>query len=487
MSLQLGQQDMIDALKAIVGDRGMISGQDMAPYEVGARYGRGRAGCVVRPATTDEVSRVIELCVRHRAHLVLQGANTGLVGASTPDASGLQIVLSLERLRQQCVIDADNRSVSVDAGMLLQEVNEKLEAHGLWLPIDLGANPSIGGMIAANTGGTRLVRYGDVRHNLLSVEVVLFDPPGKVEQFGKALRKDNTGFDLKQLFVGTSGSGGVITQATLEVHPRPRQSASALVVPSSDEAVMALLRKLETELGDFLSAFEGMSGQAMRAAIEHVPSLRNPFAPEPLPDFAVLIELESCSSATYTGIDLQETLNRFLEDRFDQEIANAVIGSGHELWHLRHGITEGARSLGKMIAFDVSVPRSRIMQFCREARALVAQRYRQLTVVDFGHIADGGVHFNVVWPHDAQEPYDADKVRTLRDEIYALVVERFGGSYSAEHGVGPHNLAYYRKYTSPVAMSIAGQVQRHLDPQALCGVVDFGPCDEVGVAQNQAA
>lgn len=475
MSQQLDRHALIDALEALVGERGIVTGDDMSPYEVGARYGGGRATCVVRPATTEEVSSVVALCATNNVHMVLQGANTGLVGASSPDTTGTQIVLSLSRLKQSCSVDAANRSVAVAAGVLLQELNERLEPHGLWFPIDLGANPSIGGMIATNTGGTRLVRYGDVRHNLLAVEVVLFDPPGRVECFGRALRKDNTGLDLKQLFVGTSGVGGVITKATLEVHRRPRQSATALVVPSSDEGVVELLCRLESELGDFLSAFEGMSGDAMRAAIEHVPDLRNPFAPGPLPEFAVLIELESCSSPRYAGIDLQDALNRFLEDRLDKEVSNAVIGSGPELWHLRHAISEGSRGLGRIIAFDVSVPRSKIMQFCRDARSLVAQRYGELVAVEFGHIADGGVHFNVAWPHDAGEAYDPAKVRGLRDDMYALVVETYGGSYSAEHGVGPHNIAYYRKYTSPAALAIARDVQRRLDPQALCGVVDFGP------------
>ena len=469
---------MIDALKALVGPRDLVTGDDMSSYEVGARYGSGRAACVVRPSTTAEVSQVVAFCAAQGIRVVLQGANTGLVGASSPDDTGRQVVLSLARLKQTCVVDAANRSVTVPAGMLLQELNEKLEPHGLWFPIDLGANPSIGGMIAANTGGTRLVRYGDVRHNLLAIEVVLFDPPGEVARFGRALRKDNTGLDLKQLFVGTSGTGGVITQATLEAHPRPRQSATALVVPSCDDAVVALLRKLEGELGDFVSAFEGISGRAMQAAIDHVPDLRNPFAPEPVPDFSVLIELESCSSPAVTGLDLQDTLNRFLEGCFDREVTNAVIGSGAELWHLRHAISEGARGLGKIIAFDVSVPRSMIMAFCREAQALVRERYPHLIVVDFGHIADGGVHFNVAWPKDARASFDPATVQRLRDDVYALAVERYDGSYSAEHGIGPHNLAYYRKYASPATLSIAHQVQRLLDPQALCGAVSFAPHSE---------
>jgi FAD/FMN-containing dehydrogenase len=462
------------ALQALVGPHGVLTGSDTASYEIGARYGLGRSACVVRPATTAEVSRVVAFCVTRGIRIVLQGANTGLVGASTPDETGSQVVLSLSRLNKEFTADVANRSVTVAAGMLLQELNERLEPHGLWFPIDLGANPSIGGMVATNTGGTRLIRYGDVRHNLLAVEVVLFDPPGEVVRLGRSLRKDNTGLDLKQLFVGNSGTAGVITQATLEVHARPRQSATALVVPSSDDAVIALLVKLERELGDFVSAFEGISGRAMQAAIDHVPDLRNPFAPDRLPNFAVLIELESSSSPAFTGIDLPDTLNRFLEDCFGEEVLNAVIGSSAGLWHLRHAISEGARGIGRVIAFDVSVPRSSIMAFCREARSLVQKLAPHLTVVDFGHIADGGVHFNLVWPKDARVAFDPVTVQRLRDDIYALAVDRYHGSYSAEHGIGPHNLAYYRRYTPRAALDMAHQIQRLLDPQSLCGVVSLG-------------
>lgn len=465
---------LAQALLPLVGERGLLQGSDMASYEQGARYGQGKALCVVRPANVQEVQAVVRWCATHHIALVPQGANTGLVGSSTPDDSATQVVLSTSRLRNVCEVDATNRSVTVDAGITLQELNEKLEPHGLWFPIDLGANPSVGGMVAANTGGTRLIRYGDVRHNLLALQTVLLNPQGEVLDMGRALRKDNTGPDLKQLFVGTSGAGAIITRATLEVHRKPQQSATALVVPTSDEAVLQLLQTLERDLGDYLSAFEGLSGHAMQAAIDHVPNLRNPFAPEPAPDFAILIELEAASSKAYTGLDLQDTLNLFLQDQFEQTIDNAVIGNGHELWHLRHSISEGARALGKPIAFDVSVPRSRIMDFCRAARAVVAQDFPFLHVVDFGHIADGGVHFNVIWRSDASQTYDPAVVSALRDRIYAMVVQDFAGSFSAEHGVGPHNVAYYRQYTPPPARRLAQGLRQLMDPQKLCGTVDFG-------------
>lgn len=472
--------ELIVSLCSIVGDRGLLQGDAMTAYLHGARYGDGRAICVVRPSTTEEVSAVVALCVNEGVRVIPQGANTGLVGASTPDATGRQVVLSLNRLRHRCDIDAANRTATVDAGVLLHELNDKLEPYGLWFPVDLAADPSIGGMVSSNTGGTRLLRYGDVRHNLLAIEAVLFDPPGEVVHFGKRLRKDNTGYDLKQLFVGTSGSAGIITAATLEVREKPKQTATALIVPASDAAVSMLLSAAESQLGEFLCAFEGLSSSSIHAALKHVPSLRNPFGPEPIPEFVLLIELASCASPVYTGFDISDVLSRFLEDHLDHDITNAVLGRGNELWELRHALSEGARALGRIIGLDISVPRSDVMRFRRQALELVARHYPQLQVVDFGHIGDGGLHFNLVWPRETAVAYSEEIVCRLRDDIYDLVVSGFQGSFSAEHGIGAHNFAYYRKFTQLSALRLAGDLQRLLDPRQLCGAVRFSaPEDQV--------
>ncbi|QRF63355.1 FAD-binding oxidoreductase [Variovorax paradoxus] len=465
---------LLDRLQSLLGDKGLLTGEAMATYELGARYGKGRALAVLRPASATELREAVRAAFEHGVVLVPQGANTGLVGASSPDGSGRQFIVSTERMRSVCEIDPDNRSVRVAAGMRLSELNERLAPHGLWFPIDIGADPSIGGMVAANTGGTRLIRYGDVRHNLLALEVVLCQLGAPLLRLGSALRKDNTGPNLRELFVGSSGVGGLITEVTVEVVPRPQQSATALVVPKSDASVMELLRAIESELGDFLAAFEGLSEHALQAAINHVPSLRNPFAPGPLPEFALLIELESSSSAAAIGLDLQACLDRFLENQFDRTISNAVLGSGASLWHIRHAISDGARALGEPIAFDVSLPRSKLMIFRRAALEFVANSFPALIVIDFGHIADGGMHFNVVRPHETP-PLDVAQITKLRDTIYSLVVEVFGGSYSAEHGIGPHNLVYYQRYEDVESQVLAQGIRALLDPHALCGAVDFGP------------
>ncbi|MFM2406382.1 MAG: hypothetical protein RL223_4262 [Pseudomonadota bacterium] len=465
---------LIDALRAIVGEAGLLTGADAQPYAQGARYGAGRAACVVRPASTAEVAQVVAVCAAHGARLLPQGANTGLVGASTPDASGRQVLLSLQRLRQRCEIDVLDRCATVDAGLRLSDLDAALQPLGLWFPIDLAADPSIGGMVACNTGGTRLLRHGDVRHNLLALDVVLFDPPGQVLQLGRPLRKDNTGFDLKQLWVGSSGAAGVITGATLELAVRPRQSVTALLVPRDDEAVAALLQAAESALGDVLSAFEGLSGAALQAALDHVPTLRNPFGSAPVPPFSLLIELAT-GLAPDSGLDLEALLTDFLAPHLDDLLVDAVMGRGQELWQLRHALSDGAKARGRVIGFDISVRRGALMRVRREAAALVAEHFAPLQVLDFGHVGDGGLHFNLVWPHAQLADWDAQRVEAVRQAVYDLVVHTHQGSYSAEHGIGPHNLACYQRYTPPAALALSGRLQALLDPQGLGAGVSYGP------------
>ncbi|MDX3905992.1 MAG: FAD-binding oxidoreductase [Pigmentiphaga sp.] len=468
--------DLHGALAALVGEAHVyIDAADKARYETGARYGNGRAALVVRPGSTAEVAAIVRHCVQSGVPLIAQGANTGLVAASTPDESGSQVVLSLERLRGEIAVDRANRTATVGAGVTLQELNDKLAEHGLCFPIDLGANPSLGGMIATNTGGSRLIRYGDVRHNLLGVEVVLADPPGQVVDLMSGLRKNNTGYDLKQLFVGVGGAGGVITRAVVQVHPLPRQTATALIVPTGQEAILDLLIALEGEFGDFLTAYEGMSRATVQSVIDHVPGVTNPFAPDPIPDYCLLVELAATSSREVLGVDLQSALNDFLERQFDVLVANAVLDGGPDLWKIRHSISESIRHQGKLIAFDIAVPRSSMVAFRHTALQLLERDFPWLRLFDFGHWADGGTHFNIVWPHDASIAYDPEQVERLRVAIYDLVVREFGGSFSAEHGVGPYNERFYHRYASPETQALAGRVQQAVDPRGALGQVWYGP------------
>lgn len=464
-----------DLRRCLAVDDVLDSAGSSARYEHGYRYGRGTARAIVRPRTTEQVADVIRYCYRNDLRIVPQGANTGLVAASTPDASGDQIVLSLECLAGVTAISSADRIASVRAGTRLSTLNRELAAHDLCFPIDLGADPSIGGMIATNTGGSRLLRYGDVQRNLLGLEAVLADADATVLRDLKGLRKDNSGLDAKQLFVGTGGAFGVITLAQVEVHRRPEQVAAALVVPEDHSRVPRLLARLEADAGEFLTAFEGMSANALRAALGHAQDARNPFDGSPLPDYCVLIELSSTMSTRFVEVEtvLGDLLTAYVEGGAPL-ISDARLGRSEELWRLRHSVSDGVRALGNVIAFDISVQRGRLPALRADLLALLASHFPFLEAYDFGHCGDGGDHFNLVWPHGSERAYDVEVVNEVRRQVYEIVVARHDGSFSAEHGVGPYNAGYYRRYASAEERALAGRIKAICDPRRLLGTWDPG-------------
>jgi FAD/FMN-containing dehydrogenase len=466
---------LIRDLSGIVGKGAIVSSPaDAEKYERGYRYGSGHALAIARPATVAELSALVRYCFARDLRILPQGANTGLVGASSPDESGGQAVVSLERLRGVESIDVHNRTASVRAGTRLSELNREAGRHELLYPIDLGADPSLGGMVSTNTGGSRLVRYGDVQRNLLGLEVVLADPDATILTDMSGLRKDNSGVDLKQLFVGTSGAFGIISRVQVELHRVPRQTAVALVVPTRHAAVPELLTRIEAEAGEFLGAFEGMSANAMEAALTHNRRLRNPFSATGLPAYAVLVELTSTLRAEH--LDLNELLAQLLARSMegpDPLVKDARFGRPEDFWAIRHSISDGLRRAGAVIGFDISVPRSQLPALRADLVGRLTSQYPQLRICDFGHCGDGGDHFNLVWPSSAG-PYDAAVVDAVREIVYERVVRNYGGSFSAEHGVGPHNILYYKRFASPAERRLAGRIKQLCDPKGLLGTVDFG-------------
>ncbi|WP_439626373.1 FAD-binding oxidoreductase [Shinella sp.] len=466
----------IETLKSLLGEKGLLTAPgDMAAYETGARYDKGRAAFVARPASTEEASATVSYCVKNGIALVPQSGNTGLVSGSTPDASGGQGVLSLDRLTAPFALDRVNRTVKAGAGLRLSDLNNKLEESGLFFPIDLGADPRLGGMVATNTGGSRFLRYGDVRRNTLGLTVVLADEAGTVLDLSSGLRKNNTGVDWKQLFIGTSGAFGIITECVLNLEPAPKQSATALLVPASDEQVATLLVAMEDALGSYLSAFEGMSGNAVRAALDHVPSLRNPFQGGIVPDFVILAEI----SRSTPPRDGEQPLDAVLEEvlaaiweREDAPLADAFVGPPHEIWALRHALSEGVKHSGRLIAFDLSFRRGDIMPFLAHMKAEMPDHFEDVTICDFGHIGDGGVHFNLVVAKDDARLTDPDFEMDLRDWIFTVAVEQFGGSFSAEHAIGRKNQAFYDKYTPDDLRKLAAGLKTITSP-GLLGAMTF--------------
>lgn len=461
----------IDALRSLLGEKGLlVEKHDLEAYETGARFDRGVAAFVMRPASTHDVSAAVSYCVTHGIAIIPQSGNTGLVSGSTPDGTGTQAVLSLDRLTAIGDIDAVNRSVRLGAGVRLSALNAHAEGNGLFFPIDLGADPMLGGMIASNTGGARFLRYGDVRVNTLGLTVVLADEAGTVLDLTSGLRKNNTGLDWKQLFIGTTGALGIVTECVLNLEPLPRQRATALLVPSSDEVVPALLVQVEQACGNTLSAFEAMSGNSIRAALAHVPALRNPFEGGFVPDFVILMELTRISTARAGEQTLDAMLEDVLAEIWDSSsspLANALVGPPAEIWALRHALSEGVKHSGRLIAFDLSFRRGDIMAFLAQMKAELADTYPRLSVCDFGHLGDGGVHFNLVAALDDPALADPGFENSLRDLVFSVAVEQFGGSFSAEHGIGRKNQAWHDRYTPAEIRKLAADLKRAISPGKL--------------------
>lgn len=441
---------VLDDLRAVLGAAAVLDVEsDRARYEQGARYDHGHCLAVVRPADTRQVEECVKIAARQGIRIIPQGANTGLVAGSTPDGSGTEIVLSLERLRG-FELDVDNATARVGAGMLLSDLNARAAAEGLFFPIDLGADPSVGGMIATNTGGARFLRYGDVRANVLGLTVIL--PDGRAVRMGGGLRKNNTGPDWKHLLIGTSGAFGIVTEAELRLSAVPQDCAVALLVPAGPETVLPMLREVERTFGNLLSAFEGMSREAMEAALAHIPTLRDPFAPDAVPDYAVLIEIARTSPALpgEVGIDdlLQAGLGKVMETQ-PEILHDARFGRPEQGWALRHALSEGVKAAGRLIAFDLGFRRGDTMRFGARMRAELALTHPEIRVCDFGHIGDGGVHFNLVAPEGSRCAIDPQADAALRDRIVTVAVEEYGASFSAEHGIGRRNQRYHDTYSDP--------------------------------------
>jgi FAD/FMN-containing dehydrogenase len=465
---------VIAALRGLLGaDAVVTEPHELVRYEQGWRYGQGKALAAVRPSDTAGVSRTLALASQRRVRVVAQGANTGLVGGSTPDASGEMLVLSLERLSRGLEIDRVDRTVTADGGVRLSQLEAALSEQGLLFPIDLGADPTVGGMVATNAAGTRVIRYGDVRQNLLGLEAVLAD--GSVLDLMAPLRKNNTGFDARQVFVGTSGVFGVVTRAVLRVAPRPAQRAAAFVGAGEGAAALALLAHLEGRLADVLTAFEVISADALFPVFRYQPRLRNPFG-SLLPAYTVLVELSTTLPTESLALDdlLEATLGSFLEEPGGEGITDVFPGKPADLWDIRHHVSESHRHEGEVLGFDISVPRSSMAAFVDAARALLAPRWPFLRVCDFGHWGDGGVHLNLIWKReDAPKPTPEMKAE-LQPLVYDLAVTRFRGSFSAEHGVGPHNQLFYDRYTPERVREVCRALKARLDPLGLLGTTRLG-------------
>ena len=449
-----------------LGLASLLTGDACAPYETDVMQYRGRAAAVVIPQDTQAVSTLMRLAVRHRIRLVAQGNRSGLVGGAVTDNSGKQVIVSLSRMRQVREIDPLNRTVIVEAGALLSELNRKLETHSLYFPIDIGSDPAIGGLIGANAGGSRLLKHGDVRHNLLGIEVVLADDNGTVVQLLAPLRKNNTGLDLKQLFVGTGGAFGIITAATLELQRIDQSTQSVFVALPDHATALEVLQAFEEHFGDLLCAFEVISEAALAITLRNFPTLRHPFGQSSARCYA-LIEIASSMPGLHALF--AERTEQVLEQLYESaRVVDAVLGHSSSFWPLRDNLPLAIASEGIPLSFDVAFSRSRLVAFREQAAQWLQHEHPLLQLYDFGHFADGGCHLIVLVPHAHIAQYGIARLVAVRSGIYRLVSEN-GGSFSAEHGVGPVNAAYYSKHTTPKVQEISRAMQQLMDQQAVLG------------------
>lgn len=457
---------ILSILRDAVGAAHVLTEGDLSAWERDWRKRwHGKALAVVRPGSTAEVAAVVRACATAQVAIVPQGGNTGLVGGGVPDMSGTQVLLSLQRLNRVRAIDDANLTLTAEAGCVLQALQEAAAARGLLLPLSLAAEGSctIGGNLATNAGGTQVLRWGNARDLCLGLEVVTAQ--GEVWDGLSGLRKDNTGYDLRDLFIGSEGTLGIITAATLKLAPVPAATTTALAACASVADCVALLKLARARLGAGLTAFEMMGAFALELVAKHFPTL-----PRPLPGapWTVLLEQSDTEGEAQARTRFESLLEAALEAGCVQDAVVAEsLAQSQALWHVRESIPLAQAEEGLNIKHDISVPVSAIPAFVEQTDARLQERWPGVRLVNFGHLGDGNLHYNV------QAPAGADGARFLAESEHAVntvvfdSVAAFGGSFSAEHGIGSLKRDELAQRKSPVALQMMRGIKAALDPQGL--------------------
>lgn len=463
------QASLLERLGAILGPRGLLTAPaDIAPHlaDWRALY-QGASPAVARPASTAEVAAVVSLCAETGTRLVPQGGNTSMVGGAVPDESGTQLVLSLARMNRVRDLDVADMTMTVEAGLVLKAAQEAAAEAGCLFPLSLGAEGSatIGGVLSTNAGGNTTVRYGNARELMLGIEAVL--PDGRIWDALRGLRKDNTGYALRHLFVGAEGTLGIITAAVLKLFPLPTDRATAFAAVPDPEAAVALLGRLQEATGDAVTGYELVPRIALDFVLRHVAGNSDPFAGAAHP-WQVLIEL--------SGQGAPGTLRAVLEDALAAahdagQVRDAVFAASdaqaRTFWRLRESITEAQKFEGGSIKHDVAVPVSRVAEFLRAGEAAVRAALPGGRLCAFGHVGDGNIHFNISQPAEGwtRERFLGEWERVQR--IVHDLVMGMGGSFSAEHGIGRLKRAEMAHYRSAVELDMMRAVKAALDPKGI--------------------
>ncbi|MCS6779057.1 MAG: FAD-binding oxidoreductase [Geminicoccaceae bacterium] len=453
---------VLERCRAVLGPAGLVDDpQSIEPYVTDFwRQHRGRTPAVLRPSSTEEVAAVVRLAAEAGVPLVPQAGNTGLVRGGIPDESGRQVVLSLERMTRIREIDPRGEHIVVEAGCVLETVQQKAAAIGRLFPLALGAQGScrIGGNLGTNAGGVNVVRYGMMRDLVLGLEVVLAD--GRVWDGLRTLRKDNTGYDLKQLFIGSEGTLGIVTAAALRLFPAPRDRRTCWLGIDGPAVALDVFELFRAETGEVISSFELLTGFGVEAACAHLPGVRRPLA-EPHP-WHLLIEL------AWTFEDgLAEKLDAVLERAIEMGLVRDGTRAESEaqranMWRIREGQSEATRHMGFIVRSDVTVPIGRIPELVERMAAWVAANAPEVTLIPFGHLGDGNLHFNFVTPPERVDTLKPLLLERLYDEVTAL-----GGSISAEHGIGRMKREALWRRRPPLEQELMRRIKKALDPQGI--------------------
>jgi FAD/FMN-containing dehydrogenase len=458
-------EPLLQSLRTAVGAANVLTEGNLSAWEQDWRKREhGKALAVVRPASTLEVAEVVKACVAAGVSIVPQGGNTGMVVGSTPDTSGTQVVLSLQRMNQVRTLDAVNLTVTVEAGCVLQSLQETCEQAGFLFPLSMASEGSctIGGNLGTNAGGTQVVRYGNTRELCLGLEVV--NAQGEVWNGLTGLRKDNTGYDLRHLFIGSEGTLGVITAATMRLYPLPASQLTAFAAVPSLEAAVELLGLAHRFLSAGLTGFEVMGQFALGLVVKHFPQQRVPFQSMGTP-YCVVLENSDHESEGHARAQFERLLEAALDSGcvLDAVVAESMA-QARSLWHIRESIPLAQAQEGLNIKHDISIAVSRIPAFVRETDAALEQAFPGARLVNYGHLGDGNLHYNVQAPHGADaEAFLKNQEKPINALVYEAV-DRFGGSISAEHGIGSLKREKLEQHKSPVALQMMRTIKTALDP-----------------------
>jgi FAD/FMN-containing dehydrogenase len=456
--------DILNGIKAVVGPKGWSDDPAVLEPQLidwRRRY-RGRTPLLVRPESTAEVAEVVRLCAAARLPVVPQGGNTSLCGGSIPSDDGEEILLSLSRMNRVRGIDAANYTITVEAGCILAQVQEAASQADRLFPLSLAAEGTcqIGGNLSTNAGGITVLRYGNARDLVLGLEVVL--PDGQVWDGLRGLRKDNTGYDLKQLFLGAEGTLGIITAAVLKLFPKPIERVTAFAAVNDLTAAVELLGRCRAASGDAVTSFELLPRIGIDLGKRYVAGVVEPLAERR--DYYVLIELTAAVADSGLRATLEKTLERAIEDRL---IADATVAESVEqarrLWFVREAIVELQKFAGASIKHDISLPVSRVPEFLPRAIAAVAQAQPGIRPVSFGHVGDGNIHFNLYQPEDMDGGAFLVRQSELNRIVHDIVAE-LGGSFSAEHGIGRLRRDDMQRYKPPLELDLMRRIKQAIDP-----------------------